>query len=440
MKNIGAAACLTAVVASVALTAPASSAFAADSSVGQSLEDAGITLNGGFVEEFAANPSGGLRQGALFTGQVSGGVDLNMDRIAAIPGATIHLLATERFGRDLSKDDIGNSIDVQEVYGGGMTARLSEFSWEQSLFSGRLNILAGRVSVVPDNAASSSIGCSFQTNATCPEPKFFARDSGITNPPVATWGGRVKFWATDTLYLQAGAYDVNPIQGLHTQNGTNWTTSNSTGAFVPFEIGYATDLTNDTLPRHYKLGGYYDSSLYSDPARDAAGAFAAISGNGYAQRSGRSGVYGWIDQMVWRPDAGSDRGVTLFAAVLAATSGRVTQDFGVEGGAQWKGPIEERSDDAIGFVISDQHLSADAIENIRLLRSKAGGFGAPSPDEVILELNYKYTASPAWFVMPNIQYVINPDSLNNPTTPNNIPNAFVVGLKLVVDFPKMLGL
>lgn len=422
------------------LAAPILRSGAAESAVGQSLEDAGIALNGGFVGEFAANPSGGLRQGALFTGQIAAGADLNLGTIASIPGATLHVLVTDRFGRDLSKDDIGNSIDVQEVYGGGMTARLSEFSWEQSLFSGRVDILAGRVSVVPGNAASSAIGCSFQTNATCPEPKFFARDSGITNPPVATWGGRVKVWATDTVYLQSGAYDVNPIQGLHSQNGTNWTTSNSTGTFVPYEVGYATSLANDDLPRHYKLGGYYDSSLYSDPARTSDGSFAALSNTAYASRRGRSAVYGWADQMVWRPDSDTDRGLTLFAALLAATSDHVTQDYGVEGGLQWKGPFQGRSDDVAGFVVSDQRLSADATENIRLLRAKAGGFGAPSPDEVMFEVNYQYALSPAWTVMPNIQYVMNPDMLNNPSAVRNIPNAFVIGLKVTVDFPKMLGL
>jgi|SRR5579859_395434 len=422
------------------LTVRALPAGAADSAIGQSLEDAGIAPIGGFVGEFAANPSGGTRQGALFTGQISAGADLNMGTIANIPGATLHILATDRFGRDLSKDDIGNSIDVQEVYGGGMNARLSDFSWEQSLFSGRLNILAGRVSVVPDNAASSAIGCSFQTNATCPEPKFFARDSGITNPPVATWGGRVKLWATEKVYLQSGAYDVNPTQGLHSQNGTNWTLSNSTGTFIPYEIGYATTLANDDLPRHYKLGGYYDSSRYSDPARAADGGFAATSGSPYASRRGRDALYGWVDQMVWRPDSDSDAGITLFAGVMAATSDHVTQDFGAEGGVQWKGIFQGRRDDIAGFVVSDQRLSADATENIRLLRAKAGGFGAPSPDEVIFELNYQYAVSPAWFVMPNIQYVMNPDLLNTPSAPKNIPNAVVVGLKFVMDFPKMLGL
>src|SRR5579859_3597024 len=109
-----------------ALAVPAVSALTADSPLGQSLEDAGIAVTGGFVGQFAANPSGGIRQGVDFAGQISGGADLDMDRLAAVPGATLHLLATDRFGRDLSQDAIGNSIDVQEVYGGGMTARLSE--------------------------------------------------------------------------------------------------------------------------------------------------------------------------------------------------------------------------------------------------------------------------------------------------------------------------
>ena len=415
-------------------------AIAADSAIGLSLENAGITPKASFVGEFAANPSGGIHQGETFVGQISGGLDFDMSRLADIPGGTFHINMADRFGRDLSKDDIGNSIDVQELFGGGMNPRLAEFSWEQDLFAGKVNIKAGRVDATPDFVAFSSIGCSFQTNATCPVPKLIGRDSNAPIWPDATWGGRVRVWASDSVYIQVGAYDVDPLQGSHTQNGTDWQTGGSTGTFVPFELGYATSFKNDSMPRHYKLGGYYDGADYTDPSRDSSGALAAATGKPYATLNGRSGLYGWADQMIWRPDLTSEKGLTIFGSLLAATSGRNSESFGLETGAILKGTFPGRDADTAGFVITDQHLSSGAMDNLRLLRTHAGGTEALAADEVIIEVNYGIAVLPGLSVMPNLQYIINPDALNTPSRTTNIPNTFVVGLKFVSDFPKLFGL
>jgi porin len=42
--------------------------------------------------------------------------------------------------------------------------------------------------------------------------------------------------------------------------------------------------------------------------------------------------------------------------------------------------------------------------------------------------------------MPNIQYIVNPDQSGTPFRTKNIPNAFVVGVKFVVDIGKLFGL
>jgi hypothetical protein len=44
-----------------------------------------------------------------------------------------------------------------------------------------------------------------------------------------------------------------------------------TGVVIPYEIGYATDFTNDILPRHYQIGGWYDTREYADPLNNADG-------------------------------------------------------------------------------------------------------------------------------------------------------------------------
>jgi len=84
---------------------------------GQVLYDHGISLTLNYTGEAAANPSGGIRQGSDYTGQVYLGADFDLSKIASWQGATLHVAITDRHGRNLAADDIGNNTSVQEVYG-----------------------------------------------------------------------------------------------------------------------------------------------------------------------------------------------------------------------------------------------------------------------------------------------------------------------------------
>ena len=41
-------------------------------------------------------------------------------------------------------------------------------------------------------------------------PAALTLNGGFTTAPVSSWGGRIKTKLSDTLYVQAGAYEVNP--------------------------------------------------------------------------------------------------------------------------------------------------------------------------------------------------------------------------------------
>jgi carbohydrate-selective porin OprB len=59
----------------------------------------------------------------------------------------------------------------------------------------------------------------------------------------------------------------------------------------------------------------------------------------------------------------------------------------------------------------------------------------------MLELNYNVQMTPWLGVMPNFQYVINPDGLGSSQYPRaNEKNAVVFGLQFVIDAAKLLGL
>jgi porin len=84
-----------------------------------SLEEAGVKPRALWVTESAANPSDGRSHGARYTQQIDFGADLDPGRLAGLAGGSIRITLTDRAGRSLSADAIGNLLTVQEVFGGG---------------------------------------------------------------------------------------------------------------------------------------------------------------------------------------------------------------------------------------------------------------------------------------------------------------------------------
>ena len=71
------------------------------------------------------------------------------------------------------------------------------------------------------------------------------------------------------------------------------------------------------LPGIYKIGGYYNSSETPDLFKDINGQPAGLTGEPFLQHNGRWGGYIMADQMVFREESGSNRGLTLGAMVTA---------------------------------------------------------------------------------------------------------------------------
>lgn len=399
----------------------------------------GLSFLMNYTGQAAANPIGGIRQGSAYAGQLFFGIDADLNRIAGIDGGSLHIAVTNRHGRNLAGDFIGNNTSVQEIFGGGQTTRLTLFSYQQKLFDNRLDIEVGRL-VANIAFLNSPIYCNFQTNSACGNPTFVFKTSNFTFWPVSSWGAHAKAWITDTVFFHAGVYEVNPLHQQPGDNGLDFSTKGATGAIMPFELGYSTTFANNRLPRNYGIGGWYDASDYADPMRDVTGRRSVLTGLQPATRFGRSGVYARFDQMVWRPDPGGIQGLTVFGVAMAGTSGRLVEDYFLEIGALQTGTFAGRPFDTIGFVINTQKFSPLALENIVLAQNAIGLNRSIPTQQIMMELNYGIQLTPAIRLTPNLQYIVNPDQTRFPYYPKNIPDAFVVGAKLSVDLFTLAGL
>lgn len=395
----------------------------------------GISVLLNYTGEFAANPAGGLKQGDAFAGQFLVGADADLAKIAGIQGSSAHFIFTDRQGRNLAASDIGNDTSVQEIFGAGQTYRLTLLSLEQRLFNDHLDLEVGRLNG-QGAFLVSPLYCNFQNNATCGSPVTVFKDTNFTFFPDSSWGGHAKVWLDPDykFFFHIGGYEVNPDFLLPNDHGFNFSTTDDTGIFIPMELGYSTTPATDRLPRDYGIGAVIDTSRYSDPIFTNVGTLQAFSNAAPQQDYGRSVVYARFDQMIYRPDPTSIRGITLFGLGMVGTGGQQTQSYFAEGGALWTGIIPSRPYDTLGFDVTDQHYSTLGLFNLRTFAAANGINPAEfKSDQFMLELNYGIQLDPGLRVLPQIQYIVNPTQPAAPYLTRPIPNTLVFGFKFSAD-------
>jgi len=382
------------------------------------LEAEGLTLRAHYLSETAGNPTGGLKQATQYTQQIDFGADLDMAKLASISGGQIHVTFSDRAGNSLSDLDLGAFAEVQEIFGGGQNFRLAILTYEQSLFNDTLDLKGGWLNV-GDDFATSPLYCYFQNNAFCGNPLSVTLDAGFSTFPVSSWGGIVKLQPRSDVYLQAGAYEVNPSLN-NSSNGFKMNTAGATGVIVPLEAGWAPEKGIGGLPAHLTIGGYYDNSSTPDLG-------AALDGP-ETLMSGRWGLYVLADQMIYRDSPGGDRGLTVFAGFTYADPSTALLQYFWEVGLVKLGTFAGRDADSIGFALSQGLVSNSLIGAQNQANAGDPGSVDVQSSEMDIELNYRAQIAPWFSLMPNIQYVVRPGGVT--TT----PNALVIGLQAGLTF------
>jgi porin len=406
----------------------------------QALADDGIYFNGRYLGQALDSVAGGRKQGTFYEGYTSVGVDLDMNRIAGIKGGIVHFLISDVSGQswnNYTESYFGND----RAFSYGPAFRLNEFSYEQELFDNRVRILAGRVNLSLD-FDTSPIYCLFVTTI-CSAPTGFTFDKSATSYLTSTWGAAVTLKPSKPTYVKFGVFEDQPDLAYSNQNawpGNNWDMQSAQGATIPVQIGYQTDAKSDPYPRAYDIGGFYDTSAYTDPLLNTAGQARVLAGGKAQEDIGRSGVYLQAQQMVYRPDANSDRGLTLFAAANLTTSGETAIANDVVLGLSDKGMFAIRPNDILGIAATFVSIDHRVTERINDEIIAQGGTGHVSNQESMLEVNYAIGLAPGISLTPFVQYVAHPDQYTNPTPSSSMNYSVMVGAALAIGFNQALGL
>lgn len=419
--------------------APAQQGTPADSglnNLGRSLQDSGVDVHGLFIDQAIDNASMGQSPGhvsnqALFIPAI----DLDMDKIAHIPGGRIHLAGTVW----MLKDNVpGITSQIGGILGGYVTSPTTtgqEFSvatYEQRLFGGVLDIEGGRTNAnryfdLPNCLAFFS----------CFSPTVSV-DADIAPPPYAVWGGRAKV-NLGHGYVQVGAFEDNYLDTANTES-VDFSFHGAVGTLVMAEAGYRTDFSTDRHPHNFAVGMWYDTA--------SAGTFKGtpfpyVPDSGRYPYNGGKGFYISAKQVIWTGSKSSSEvpsNIAIYGHLSTSVGSPQPVSLDAYAGVIAQGLIHSRPYDSVGFKVQYVHLDPLEAAFETEARIESGGPVSPqSPNELLFQLN-SYWRMTSWAgIQPDVSYFVNPDSYYNPFSPQKPRSGFMVGAQLIVSLGRLFG-
>lgn len=295
----------------------------------------------------------------------------------------------------------------------------------------------------------SEFGNTLYINSTFGWPTIFEEDLPSTGPnyPLATPGVRLKVTPNDRLALLAGLYDGDPAgagftgtEQIKDPAGLNFRVRDPPLLMAEAQYKYNQDKTAGGLAGTIKLGGWYHFGKFDDEFFDVDGkSLADPSSSGVARtHSGDYGIYGVIDQMLWRlPGDDPKKGVGAFARATFSPSDRNLIDLYAEAGVNFMGLWDKRPDDRFGLAASFSQLSP-SVRELDLEKAFFEKTALPLRDyELVVELTYQAQIVAGWTIQPDFQYIFHPGGgVIDPLNPfvGRMPDAAVFALRTQISF------
>jgi porin len=335
--------------------------------------------------------------------------------------------------------------------------------WIEQKIGGNVNLRLGQFSAAQEFLVSQT--AALFVNATFGWPMLPAQNlpSGGPSYPEATPGLRVTLTPTDQLTLRAAIFNGdpagpgpgNPVDRdpyglafrlrdpalLIAEFAYDWNQGTSSLQENPHQEGGgrpAARARTQELPGTAKLGVWLHTGQFADQRFDSLGGLLAVSGAPPLQHSGNFGLYGIIDQTLWRAPGNSPGEFSAFMRVVAAPADRNLIDIYLDAGMTYKGLFDSRPDDTTGLGVAYGRVSPRATAFDRDVVNLTGQAMPIRDYEAVVELSYQMKLADNWLLQPNLQYVIHPGGHvpdpRDPSGSNAIRDAVVLGMRTMLKF------
>jgi porin len=407
-------------------------------------EKQGIKFAVTYIGELLGNPSGGLKQSAVYEDRFNFAVDLDLEKLAGLKQLAFHANVFQIDAGGLSRGDLQNFFVVSGIEA-LPSARLYEMWFEQK-WDTSLALRAGQLAA--DTEFMTAKYTDVFTNASLGWPAMLSLDlpSGGPSPPLATLGARLRSDVNDHLTLIGAVFDGNAAgpgpddPQLRDRYGVNFRVNDP-----PLLLGEAQFLWNAKkgdpgLDGKFKIGGWRHFGSFTDERYTAQGVSLADAAPGAtpAPISGDFGVYSVFEQKLYRVGEDDDRGVGIFARASISPPDQNLIDLYADGGVEFIGLDDRRPKDKFGIAGGYARVSSRARALDADFQTVQGPAWPVRSFESLVTAVYQYEVRSGWTLQPNFQYLVHPGAgATNPIGPNPgkaLKDAAVFGVRTVLKF------
>jgi porin len=393
------------------------------------LDAKGIDYAFTYIGEVLGNTSGGVKRGATYEGRLDATLDVDLDKLASLKGAALHAEAFQIHGRGLSGNNTLDNFTASGIEAYPST-RLYEAWFEQKFGDDKIALRVGELAADTEFFVSQT--ATLFVDSTFGFPAITANNlpSGGPAYPLSALGTRLKVSPTDNVTVLAALFDGdpagpyrpgvnNPLPQLRDNSGTNFRLQDLPLIMTEAAYAYNQDKNTAALPGTVKVGYFHHF-----------GQFAAQDTQIGTNYRGNNGLYGVIDQAIYRKPDTDDQGASIFLRISSAPSDRNPIDFYADGGVSFKGLIPGRPNDTAGVAAaygrSSPYLAQMDVQTDALVHDY----------QALIEATYQIAIVPGFTLQPDIQYIFHPGAhgVSDPGIGLPVRDAAVFGIRATVHY------
>lgn len=398
------------------------------------LADRGVVYGLEYTSDVLSNVHGGRQTGTVFQGKLQGILTVDFEKLAGWKGLSFFANAFQIHNTGRIRQDYVGGINTIAAIEAVPANRLSELWIEQKFANDKVSLRIGQLTADSEFFYSELSTMFLQSD--WPTIAAVNLPSGGAAYPLSTPGVRLKVEPVKDVAWYFSVLNGDPArQGpgdeqLRNRHGLNFRVNDP--PFLISELQLTRNYGKDDkgLASMLKLGGWYHTGKFDDQRYATDGLFLAdpSSSGKPRQYRGNYGLYGVIDQQLYRPPGGDNQsGTSIFARMSVSPDDRNLVNLYIDGGIIVGGLFPSRPQDRFGasFIYSKYSKSARGFESDSIAFS---GIPQPIRDyEANLELTYVIQIVPGWTVQPDLQFVWHPDG-------GVWPDATVVGARSLIRF------
>jgi porin len=402
------------------------------------LEQHGTKFTVFYTNDMLGNLSGGIKRGTIDQGKVELQVTTDLDKVAGLKDLTLYWNAFQ----------INNTGRIRRDYAGGMNTiaaieatpatRLSELWLEQKILNGQASIRVGQLAADSEfffsDLSTMFLQSDYPTIAAVNQP------GGGPAYPLATPGARLRFdvGAKKDITLLFAIFNGDPAGPCSgdpdtcNRYGLNFRVRDPALLYAEGQFRRNQEKDDTGLASQLKIGAWSHLGQFADQRFDINGIpLASPASNGIpAQHRGDFGVYGIIDQQLYRPRGGdAASGISVYSRASLSPSDRNLVDAYLDGGIVFSGLVPKRPDDRFGAAF----IYARFSDSVRGFDQDQISFGTLTTQPRDYEANFEFTyvaqVVPGWTVQPLFTYIAHPSG-----TGIRYPDAKVLGVRSTVKF------